>query len=63
MSYFRRVCSGSFIRRMNMVGTMKMVSILLHLDQPQKFLRIEPRHQHQRAAEAACAQPNEFGAE
>jgi hypothetical protein len=27
MSYFFRVCSGSFINRMNMVGTMKMVSI------------------------------------
>ncbi len=27
MSYFRRTSSGSFIRRMNMVGTMKMVSI------------------------------------
>ncbi len=28
----------------------------LDLDQPQKFPRIEPRHQHQRAAEAAGAQ-------
>lgn len=26
-SYFSRTASGSFIRRMNMVGTMKMVSI------------------------------------
>ena len=39
-----------------MVGTMKMVSIFSVLDQPQKFFGIEPRHQHQRAAEAAGAQ-------
>ena len=29
---------------------------LLGLDQPQEFLRVEPRHQHQRAAETAGAQ-------
>jgi hypothetical protein len=35
----------------------------LALDQPQKFLGLEARHQHQRAAKAPARRPNEFGAE
>ena len=39
-----------------MVGTMKMVSIFSLSISAQKFLRLEARHQHQRAAETAGAQ-------
>ena len=55
-SYFLRTSSGSFIRRMNMVGTMKMVSIFSRSISAQKFLGIEARHQHQHAAEPPGAQ-------
>ena len=50
---FLRTSSGSFIRRMNMVGTMKMVSILSRSISRKNSSGVEPRHQHQRAAEAA----------
>ena len=63
MSYFRRTSSGSFISRMNMVGTMKMVSI-----RSRSIMRRNSSGSKRGISTSApprrpARRPNEFGAE
>ena len=63
MSYFLRTSSGSFISRMNMVGTMKMVSIF-SVSTTRKNSSGSKRGMSTSAPPRRPARrPNEFGAE
>ena len=63
MSYFLRTSSGSFIRRMNMVGTMKMVSIFSVSIRRRNSSGSKRGISTSAPPSRPARRPNEFGAE
>ena len=62
-SYFRRIASGSFISRMNMVGTMKMVSIFCASISRRNSSGSKRGISTSAPPSRPVRRPNEFGAE
>jgi hypothetical protein len=62
-SYFLRISSGSFIRRMNMVGTMKMVSIRSRAIRARNSSGSKRGISTSSPPRRPARRPNEFGAE